>query len=326
MVFITGTSGLVGSHLLRQLIQEGQQVKALYRSTIPSIEEADKVEWVQGDILDIVSLEEALMGVDQVYHCAAVVSFNPRKKTMMHRINVEGTANMVNACVSAGIQRMVYVSSIAAMGRIRENSPINEEMIWSEETSNSEYGKTKHLAELEIFRGIGEGLDIVIVNPVIILGAGDWNKGSTEIFKTAYDEFPWYTEGTGGFVDVEDVVRAMMLLMNAEKVCAERFILSGVNMSYRDLFVCIADNFNKKPPHRKVTPFLAGLVWRWEGFKSWFTGNDPLLTKETARTAAAKVNIDNGKFRLHFKNFTYQPIALSVERICAELKKKHNLS
>jgi dihydroflavonol-4-reductase len=326
MVFITGASGLVGSHLLRQLVKEGQQVRALYRSAIPSFEGADQVEWVQGDILDIVSLEEALSGVDHVYHCAAIVSFNPRKKALMHRINVEGTANVVNACLSAGIRRMVYVSSIAAMGRIREDGPINEEMKWSEETSNSEYGKTKYLAELEIFRGIGEGLDIVIVNPVIILGAGDWSKGSTEIFKTVYDEFPWYTEGTGGFVDVEDVVRAMILLMTAEKVCAERFILSGVNMSYRNLFESIAENFNKKPPQRKVTPFLAGLVWRWEGLKSWFTGNDPLLTRETARTAAARVKIDNSKFQRYFENFTYQPIAASVERICGELKKKHNLS
>jgi dihydroflavonol-4-reductase len=326
MVFITGASGLVGSHLLKHLVTEGQQVRALYRSVIPSFEGADKVEWVQGDILDIVSMEEALRGVDHVYHCAAIVSFNPRKKALMQKINVEGTANVVNACISVGIRRMVYVSSIAAMGRIRENGPINEEMTWSEETSNSEYGKTKYLAELEIFRGIGEGLDIVIVNPVIILGAGDWSKGSTEIFKTAYDEFPWYTEGTGGFVDVDDVVRAMILLMNAERVSAERFILSGANMSYRDLFGRIAENFNKKPPHRKVTPFLAALVWRWEGLKSWFTGNDPLLTKETARTAAAKVQIDNSKFRRYFENFTYQPITASVERICGELKKKHNLS
>jgi dihydroflavonol-4-reductase len=326
MVFITGASGLVGSHLLRRLVAEGQQVKALYRSTIPSLAYADKVQWVQGDILDIVSLEEALEGVDHVYHCAAMVSFNPRKKALMHRINVEGTANLVNACLAADIRRMVYVSSIAAMGRIREDGPINEEMIWSEETSNSEYGKTKHLAELEIFRGIGEGLDIAIVNPVIIMGAGDWNKGSTEIFKTAYDEFPWYTEGTGGFVDVEDVVRAMILLMNADNVCAERFILSGVNMSYKDLFTNIAKNFNKKPPYKKVTPFLAGLVWRWEAVKSWFGDNDPLLTKETARTAAARVNIDNSKFLRYFTDFTYQPVGVSVARICGELKKMHNLS
>lgn len=326
MVFITGASGLVGSHLLRQLVKTGQQVRALYRSVIPSIEGAEQVEWIQGDILDIISLEEALTGIDQVYHCAAMVSFNPRKKTLMHKINVEGTANVVNACLAAGIRRMVYVSSIAAMGRIREDGPITEEMIWSEATSNSEYGKTKHLAELEIFRGIGEGLDTVIVNPVIILGAGDWTKGSSEIFKTAYDEFPWYTEGTGGFVDVEDVVRAMILLMNAEILSGERFILSGTNMSYRELFTYIARNFNKKPPHRKVTPFLAALVWRWEGLKSWFSGNDPLLTKETARTAAAKVNIDNNKFRRHFEAFSYRPIEESVQRICGELKKMHNLS
>ncbi len=326
MILITGASGLVGSHLLRQLVANGQRVRALYRSAIPVVEAADKVEWIQGDILDIVSLEEAMQDVTHVYHCAAMVSFNPRKRAMMHKVNVEGTANVVNACVSAGIKRMVYTSSIAAMGRIREDKPIDETMLWSEETSNSEYGKTKYLAELEIGRGIGEGLDIVTVNPVIILGAGDWSKGSSGIFKNVYDEFPWYTEGTGGFVDVEDVVKAMVLLMKEEKAGGERFILSGVNMSYRNLFNQIATQFHKKPPYKKVTPFLAGLVWRWEAVKSWFTGNDPLLTRETARTAAAKVQINNSKLPGFLEGFAYNPIHLSVERICSELQKKHNLA
>ena len=324
MILVTGASGLVGSQLVKELMKTGKKVKALYRSSIPVIEGAENIEWVRGDILDVVALEEAMIGVQQVYHCAAIVSFNPKNKAALYKTNVEGTANVVNACLNANIQKMVFVSSVAALGRIREDTPINETMNWSEETSNSEYGKTKYFAEMEVWRGIGEGLDAVIVNPVIILGSGDWEKGSSELFKSAYDEFPWYTEGSGGFVDVVDVVKAMILLMGSN-FSAERFILCADNLTYRDVFTQMANNFGKKPPHRKVTPLLAAIVWRLEAVKAMFTGKDPLLTKETARTAAAKVRFDNKKLKLFFANFEYTPVPVSLKRICSELQKIHNL-
>jgi len=200
MILVTGASGLVGSHLVAQLIRNGKKVKALYRSVIPAIEAADQVEWVKGDILDVEVLAEAMVDVQQVYHCAAIVSFNPKKKAILHKTNIEGTANVVNACLDAGVQKLLFVSSVAALGRIRENTPINESMNWSEESSNSEYGKSKYFSELEVWRGVGEGLTAVIVNPTIILGAGDWDNGSSALFKSAYDEFPWYIEGTSGFL------------------------------------------------------------------------------------------------------------------------------
>ena len=324
MIFITGASGLVGSHLVKQLVKEGKQVRALYRSTIPVIEGAEGVEWIKGDILDVISLEEAMEGVEEVYHCAAVVSFNPRKKDLLHQANIEGTVNIVNACLQANIRKLVFVSSVAALGRIREDKPIDESMNWSEETSNSEYGKTKYFAEMEVWRGIGEGLNAVIVNPVIILGAGDWEKGSSGIFKSAYDEFPWYTEGTSGFVDVADVVKAMIMLMESE-IQAERFILCAENLPYRDVFTQIANCFGKRVPYRKVTPLLAAIVWRLEALKAKFTEKDPLLTKETAKTAAAKVQFDNSKLKQFLPAFTYTPISDSLKRICAELRQKHSL-
>lgn len=324
MILVTGASGLVGSHLVTQLVKEGKKVRALYRSAIPNITGSDGIEWVKGDILDVVALEEAMHDVSDVYHCAAIVSFNPKRKELLHQTNVEGTANVVNACIHAGIRKLVFVSSVAALGRIREDKAINETMNWSEETSNSEYGKTKYFAEMEVWRGIGEGLDAVMVNPVIILGAGDWEKGSSELFKSAYDEFPWYTEGTGGFVDVADVVKAMTLLMNSS-VSAERFILCADNLSYREVFTQMAQNFGKKPPHKKVTPLLAAIVWRLEAFKSLFSGKDPMLTKETARTAAAKVQFDNRKLTKTFPDFSYAPVSDSIKRICGELQKMHNL-
>ncbi|MES2003902.1 MAG: NAD-dependent epimerase/dehydratase family protein [Bacteroidota bacterium] len=324
MILVTGASGLVGSHLVTELLAKGKSVRALYRSAIPQIAGANDVEWIKGDILDVIALEEAMQGVEEVYHCAAIVSFNPKRKALLYQTNVEGTANVVNACLNAGIRKMVFVSSVAALGRIREDKPINETMNWSEETSNSEYGKTKYFAEMEVWRGIGEGLDAVIVNPVIILGAGDWEKGSSELFKSAYDEFPWYTEGTGGFVDVADVVKAMMALMES-RFSAERFILCAENLSYREVFTSMANDFGKKPPHKRVTPLLAAIVWRMEAFKSLFTGKDPLLTKETAKTAAAKVRFDNSKLKKALPDFQYNTVAASIKRICGELQKMHNL-
>ncbi|WP_439504732.1 NAD-dependent epimerase/dehydratase family protein [Sediminibacterium sp.] len=324
MILVTGASGLVGSHLLQQLIQTGHSVKALYRNNIPVIDNVTGVEWVKGDILDVVALEESMDQVDQVYHCAAVVSFNPAKKAAMQHTNIEGTANVVNACINKGVKRLLFVSSVAALGRIREDKPIDETMNWTPETSNSEYGKTKYLSEMEVWRGMSEGLSVVVVNPVIILGNGDWESGSSGIFKSAYNEFPWYTEGMSGFVDVKDVVKAMILLMNSA-INGERFILSGHNANYKDVFGLIATAFHKKPPHKKVTPLLAAIVWRLEAIKAFFSGKDPLLTKETAKTARAKVSFNNAKLLTAFPNFTYTPLSESITRICGELKQKYQL-
>lgn len=324
MILVTGATGLVGSELLKQLSAQNKRVRALYCTTLPTQNSIENIEWFQADILDVVALEEAMKDVTQVFHCAAVVSFNPTKKKQLHQTNIEGTTNVVNACLQEGVEKLVFVSSVAALGRIREDKPIDETMNWTEETSNSEYGKSKYLAEMEVWRGIGEGLPAVIVNPVIILGASDWNKGSTEIFKTAYNEFPWYTEGTTGFVDVKDVAKAMIALMNSN-ITAERFILSSENCMYKDIFTKIAIAFNKKPPHKKVTPFLANVVWRWEAIKGKLTGIAPLLTKETAKTAQTKASFNNQKLKEILPTFNYTPLNETVKRICNELKEKYQL-
>lgn len=323
-ILVTGASGLVGSHLVKLLVQQGKKVRAIYRSNIPTFEHANKVEWIKGDILDIISLEEALTNVQQVYHCAAIVSFNPKEKQKLHATNIEGTANVVNACLNADVEKLLYVSSVAALGRIRENEIITEKMKWSPQTSNSEYGKTKHLAEMEVWRAVGEGLNAVIVNPTIILGAADWNNSSTAIFKNVYKESPWYTEGINGFVDVADVVKAMTMLMDSN-ICSERFIICGEHSTYHHLFDLIAKAFGKKPPYKSVTPFIASVVWRLEKMKAVFTGKNPLITKETTRTALAKVHFDNSKLLKYLPSFTYQPLQQSILRICGEFKKMYNL-
>ena len=324
MIFVTGASGLVGSHLIQSLIEKGLSVRALYRKNIPVFKHADKVDWVKGDILDVISLDTSLQGVSQVYHCAAIVSFAPKQAVTMLQANVEGTANVVNACINHKIDKLVYVSSVAALGRIREDAAVNETMNWTPETSNSIYGKSKYLAEMEVWRGMGEGLNVAIVNPVIILGAGDWNKGSSEIFKSAYDEFPWYTNGVSGFVDVLDVVDAMQLLMNSD-IQGQRYIISGANIAYQAIFTQIATAFDKRPPYKKVTPLLAAIVWRLEAFKGMITGKTPLLTKETAATAQAVVHFDNSKFLNAFPTFTYRTMEETIRRVAGELKELHQL-
>ena len=314
--FVTGATGLLGSCLLKQLVRRHTKIKALYRNEIPYTDK--NIEWIKGDIFDTILLEEILADVDEVYHCAGKVSFNPKDKKQLFKTNVEGTANIVNACLNTGVKKLLHVSSVAALGRIRENTTITEEMQWSEETSNSVYGESKYLAELEVWRGIAEGLHAVIVNPTIILGAGNWNKGSSEIFKSVYNEFPYYSEGVTGFVDVEDVATAMILLMQSN-IVAERFIISAENISYKQLFDMIAAAFNKKPPYKKITPFMAAAVWRFEAVKSLLTGKAPFITEETARTALTRVQFDNSKLLKALSSFKYTPLQNSVERICKEL-------
>ncbi|HEY0677010.1 MAG TPA: NAD-dependent epimerase/dehydratase family protein [Chitinophagaceae bacterium] len=328
MILVTGGTGLVGSYLLKELVRLNKPVKALYRtahSALLTPDEQKKVEWVRGDILDAALLYNIMKDVTQVYHSAAVVSFNPARRNELFKINVEGTANVVNSATEAGVQKLVHVSSVAAMGRIRNNQVINESMYWTPETSNSNYGRSKYLAELEVWRGIAEGLPAVIVNPTIIFGAGDWLLGSSKIFKSAYDEFPWYTDGMSGFVDVRDVVKAMILLMEND-IVGERFILSSGNHYYRDIFNNIAKEFGKRPPYKKVTPFLASIVWRLDWLKSRFAKREPLLTRETALTAQTNAQFDNSKLLRFFPDFRYTPIETSIADTCKEIAKRYPLT
>ena len=323
MKLVTGGAGLLGAALITQLLDQGKKVRAIYNKTpLPNFNSIN-IEQLQCNILDVVGLEEAMMGIEEVYHCAAIVTFNPKRKMEMFKINIEGTANMVNIALEAGIKKMVHVSSVAALGRIREDELINETMNWTEETSNSNYGQSKYLAELEVWRGIGEGLNAVMVNPVVILGAGDWNSGSSKLFQTAYNEFPWYAEGTTGFVDVKDVVKIMTQLMESD-ITAQRFIVSAENRSYRDVFTLMAKAFNKKPPHKIVTPLIAKIVWRLEALKSLFTKQDPLVTKETAKTALARVNFDNNKLKKYLPQFSYRAIEDTITETCSVFQHKLN--
>jgi nucleoside-diphosphate-sugar epimerase len=322
MILITGGSGLLGLELISQLLSRGEKLIALYHNKPIPINHP-MLQHFHGSILDIPNLEKAMEGVEKIYHCAALVSFDPVDDEKLFKINVEGTANVVNVALAAGVRKILHVSSVAALGRLRKGETINEKMQWSPATSNSRYGETKYLGEMEVWRGVAEGLEGVVINPVIILGPGNWHEGSTKIFKSVYDEIPWYSEGVTGFVDVRDVCEAMIMLMEST-VTSERFILSAENRDYRSVFNLIAKHFNKRPPTKVVTPAMASIVWRVEKIKSLFTRSKPFITKETATTALAKSFFDNSKLLLAFPAFKYKPLEQTISETCAVLQQKVN--
>lgn len=314
-VLVTGGTGFLGAYILQAFIEEGYRVRAIHRSAnFPSFIDAsviDRVEWVEGDILDVVSLQEAMQGVDIVVHAAAMVSFDARDKKNLFQINVQGTENVVNIAIEEGISKLYYISSVAALGRTSNGEQVNEEKKWINSKTNTSYAISKYHAEKEVWRGMGEGLDVVILNPSTIIGYGDWNHSSCKIFKTVYDEFPWYTEGVNGFVDVKDVASVLIQLV-ASDVKNERFIVNGENYSFRQLFTEIAIAFGKKPPHRKAGKFL-GMVAVWgERIKAIFSGKKPLLTKEAAKVAHSKTYFDSSKILKTLPNFQFTSIKDSI--------------
>ena len=324
MILVTGGAGLLGSELITQLLVKGCNVRAIYNKTPLPEFHSNLLEKFQCNILDVMGLEEAMQDVTQIYHCAAIVTFDPARKRELFAINIEGTTNVVNAALNCGVKKLVHVSSVAALGKILKDTPVDENIKWTEEANNSNYGQSKYLGELEVWRGIGEGLDAVIVNPVIIIGdGGDWLTGSSQIFRSVYNEFPWYTNGVNGFVDARDVANAMIELMNSN-ISSERFIISAVNKSYRDLFNLIAAAFGKKQPYKNVTPFIANVVWRLEAIKKLFTGKDPLVTKETTASALASVYYNNEKLLKFLPNFKYRSIEDTVNHTCKLMQQKLN--
>src|SRR5882757_4792125 len=236
---VTGGTGFLGAYIIKELVEKGHTVRAIRRSdTVPFFIPADiwkKVEWIPGDILDLVGLEEAMEGVDAVIHAAAKVSFAGRDRRELFHSNIEGTANMVNMALIKNIRRFVHVSSVGALGRTAHGERVTEEKKWTDSKLNTSYAISKFYGEMEVWRAIGEGLPAVIVNPSTILGYGDWNTSSCAIFKNIYREFPWYSNGINGFVDVVDVANAVVALLESN-ITGQRYILNGDNWSFRQLF------------------------------------------------------------------------------------------
>lgn len=317
MILVTGASGLVGLHLIKKLSEENVPIRALYHSSIPKFIEGTiekNIEWFQCDVLDIISLEKAFEYITHVYHCAAMVSYDARLHEKMKEVNIEGTANIVNFSVEKNIQKLIHVSSIASIGKEEDERLISEKTEWIKNSSTSAYSESKFLGEMEIFRGIGEGLNSAIVNPAIILGEGNWDRSSSNLFKIVHEEFPYYTNGATAWVDVKDVVKAMILLMNSE-VSNQRFILSAGNFSFKEIFTMMAHSMNKKPPYKFASTWMTEVVWRLAYLKSKLTGKVATITKETAHSAQQISRYDNSKFLNQFPVFEYQKIETTIERI-----------
>jgi nucleoside-diphosphate-sugar epimerase len=321
MVLITGGTGFIGANVIKELVKKGYAVRAIRRSKqLPffiSPEIFDKVEWVDADVLDLYSLEDAMAGADTVIHSAAIISFLKRERKKMYKVNVEGTANVVNMALEQKVKRFVHISSISALGRTADGDHVSEEKKWVESKMNTHYGISKRKAEIEVWRGMAEGMSGVIINPSTVLGFGNWHTGSCAIFKNFYKEFPYYTTGINGFVDVEDVARLTVRLMESS-ITEERFIVSAENRDFHWLMDKVADGFKKKRPTRHATYLLSEVAWRMEKIKSLITGKDPLLTKESAKLARSKTFWENEKILSTLTGFSFTPIEETIPKACHE--------
>lgn len=309
----------MGSHLLQTLVASGKSIRCTYRKRILQyvpLEAAKHIDWQEADLLDVGSLEKSLQGVDQVYHCAGMVSFQQRDKQRMMEVNVRGTANLVNACLSHGIQKLVHVSSVAALGRSAPEAPIDESGQWEDSRNNSAYASSKYQGELEVWRGMGEGLHAVIVNPSIFIGPSQgWDDASAQLIRNSYEGFPWYTRGVNAFVDVGDVARVMALLMDSP-LHGQRFILSAENWSYQELFTAIHKYLHTGISLKFAAPWMGELIWRLSVVSSWFTKKPPRVTREMARTANLKVYYDNRKIKEALPSFHFTPLAQTIADTC----------
>ncbi|MGJ8743402.1 NAD-dependent epimerase/dehydratase family protein [Polaribacter sp.] len=334
MILVTGGTGLVGAHLLYHLLKNDDKVRAIYRSEekIEKVKEVfsyydndvsliSKIEWFKADITDVPAMIPAFVGIKKVYHCAAFISFNPKDYREMRKVNIHGTAIIVNLAIDAKIDKICFVGSIASVGDALNGNLITEENEWNKEQDNSGYSITKFGAEMEIWRASQEGVEVVIVNPGVILGSGFWESGSGKLFSQIYKDFSYFTEGITGFVSVKDVVKAMVLLMNSE-VKNQRFILVSENKSYKEIFFLMADAFNKKRPSIRIKKWQTAIFWRVSYLLSKITRKEPLLGKYAAISAheISKYSSEKIENTLHFK---FEKIAATITETCSFFVNDH---
>jgi len=336
MILVTGGTGLVGSYLLFELARKGHKVRALLRpgkkpydtrklfSCFSDANEhlIDQVEWFEGDVLDPFTLNQAMQGIDYVYHCAAFISFNPRDTNEMLAVNIEGTSNVVNACLANSINKLCYVSSISALGQAEKGEMIDENAKWKTSRINSGYAISKYGGEREVWRGIEEGLNAVIVNPSLIIGAGCHPKAINKLFYNIKNFIPFYSYGVNGYVDVRDVVNAMILLMESN-ISGERFVLNSENLSLKEFFIKVADILGKPHPRFVLNGNLMTAIAWLEELRGRLTRSGPMLTRQNARAVMSKSYYSAEKFSTAFK-YSFIPITQSLTealRIMNRIKK-----
>ncbi len=293
MVVITGATGLVGKELIKRFSSENISCVGLTRTDIPD-QYIPGIEYRKGDIVDLPSLTKAFVGATTVIHTAALVSFNPKRNEEIYRVNVEGTRNVVNVCLALGIERLIHVSSVAALGREKKNLEIDETATWVESPLNTDYAKSKYEAELEVFRGQEEGLKISIINPSVILAKSDWSKGSSSIFKYVFEEHKFYSAGTFNYVDVRDVTEMIFKLFSIQSF-GKRYIANSGSIHSKLLFEKIATRFKKRPPTILANSFFISVATTIELMRSSLTGKEPMVTKKTAKIASETFHYSNQK-------------------------------
>ncbi len=327
MILVTGGTGLVGAHLLFHLLGKGATIKAIHRrgSDLSQVEKIfsyysenakglfKKIHWLEADLNDIPALETAFKDVTHVYHCAALISFDPRDYEKMLKINVEGTANIVNLCISNNIQKLCFLSSIAAVGKSMGNAVATEDNEWNYHGTNV-YALTKHEAEMEVWRGSQEGLPVVILNPGVILGPGFWHTGSGVLFKTAAKGQKYYPPSGTGFVTVGDVVQLMVQLM-ASTIGRERFIAVGENLTYREILSMMAKGLGKPKPVRKLKFWQLEILWRLDWLVALFTNRGRKLTKNSVESLKQRQLYTNQKIK-DMLNFKFEPLEEVIQASC----------
>ncbi len=333
MILVTGGTGLVGSHLLLVLAKQSDKIVAIHRknSNLDAVKNVfsyyssdyeklfQSISWIEADINDIPALSDAFKGITKVYHSAALISFSSSDYRKMRKINIEGTANIVNLCISNKVKKLCFVSSVAAVGKPLTGKDIDEENEWNVADNNYGYSITKYGAELEIWRAGQEGINVVIVNPGVILGSGYWKNGTGKLFDKSYLGFPFYTEGITGFVDVRDVATIMIQLMNSS-IKNQRYILVSENESFKNIFFAIADAFNKKRPSIRVNKFISGIGWRVNWLFSKFSGKTPLITKQSANSSHNSYFFSNKKIK-EALDYEFIPLENTIKTICKNYMK-----
>jgi dihydroflavonol-4-reductase len=328
MILLTGATGLLGSHIAFELTGSGEKLRALKRKNASTAilekvfrfysENADellaRIEWVEGDLLDVGSLEDAMDGITHVYHSAAVVSFLPSDKNYLLQVNIEGTANLVNIALDSGVKKFCHVSSVAALGRTINGNTIDEDVWWKSSPDNSWYAISKYGGEREAWRATEEGMDVIILNPSLILGPGDENRSSSEVMRVLKKGNSWFTNGVTGYVDARDVAKAAVLLMKSE-IKNERFIINAANLSFKEFFDKVLLLFGKPKTKYEAGSFLTGLGWRGDKIRAALTGRKASFTKETA-IASQAINRFDGEKITRVLDFKYREIDETLREVC----------
>ncbi len=333
MNFVTGGTGLVGSHILLELAKENAPITAMKRpnsnlSMVKSLFERndilgkfESIKWVNGSLSEVNQLIELMKGCTTLYHCAALVSFDSNDRQELIKTNIDGTSNIVDAALEVKPKKVVYLSSTAAIGKQPKSKVITENLDWEADNKNGAYSFSKHYAEREVWRGIEEGLSCVILNPSVILGPGDWGSSSTRMFSTVYNGLQFYTKGANAFVDVRDVAQIALKLANST-IENSRFLILSENLSFKEVMGQIAIEFGKKPPSFLATPFMGYLAGLFSEVWAVIGGTKPLITRDSSKSANTIQVYSNEKIKSSI-NHEFIPIHTSLRDTCRIFIKQH---